>query len=186
MGEGGREGGLWAYMEERAKMDMRNWRLRFWAWRLRRTGRGRRTAANCWGWGCVSFCLLWCVGGTLAYVGEDVDAAEGDPDGAEGQAFAGRRVGRYLLPEMLDGLADEGEGEDVGEGGGGVEVEEGRAEVFEERDGENAAVEEEDGGFDEEVFQSVDDRGAPLGLLERDGLLMRSYVIAGKGDANFV
>lgn len=98
-------------------------------------------------------------------VGEDIDAAEGDPDGAEGQAFAGRRVGRYLLPEMLDGLADEGEGEDVGEGGGGVEVQEGRAEVFEEWDGENAAVEEEDGGFDEEVFQGVDDRGAPLGFV---------------------
>lgn len=43
-------------------------------------------------------------------VGGDVDAAEGDPDGAEVDAFAGGCVGEELLPEVGDGLADEGEG----------------------------------------------------------------------------
>lgn len=102
-------------------------------------------------------------------VGGDVDAAEGDPDGAEVDALAGC-VGEELLPEVGDGLADEGEGQDVGEGADGVEAEEVRADGVEARESEDASVEEEDGGFEEETFDGVDDGGGPLCLLVDQGV----------------
>lgn len=108
-------------------------------------------------------------------ISEDIDAGEGDPDGVDGETLAWRTIRDELLPEVSGGLADEGVSENMGERYCAVEVEEDGAQRFEKRDGEYAAVKDDDGGFDKEILEAVKDGGGILGLSEKLGVLTRLH-----------